>query len=45
LHIARITRGETLDPNLHSRPRTNIAQLVKPMSENFGLPDLKHYIV
>jgi hypothetical protein len=40
LDIARITRSETLDPNLHPRSRTNVAQPVKPMGENFGLADL-----
>jgi hypothetical protein len=40
--IAKITRSETLDPDLHSRPRTNIAQSIKPIGENFGFADLKH---
>lgn len=45
LDIARITRSETLDSDLHSRPRTNIAQSVKPLSENFRLADFKHEAV
>jgi hypothetical protein len=45
LDIARITRSETLDSDLHSRPRTNIAQSVKPLSENFRRADFKHEAV
>ena len=39
---ATITRGETLNPNLHSRPRTNIAQPVNPPGKSFGLANFKH---
>jgi len=45
LDIPGVSRSEALDPDLHSRSRADIAQPVKPVSEDFGLADLKHKAV
>jgi hypothetical protein len=42
LDISRISGSETLDSDLDSRPRAEVAQAVEPVGEEFGLADLKH---
>jgi hypothetical protein len=42
LDVPGVTCGETLDPDLNPRPRTNVAQPVKPLGESLGLANLKH---
>jgi hypothetical protein len=45
LDVSGVFRREALDPYLHSRPRSDIAQPVKPAGEDVGLADLKHEVV
>jgi hypothetical protein len=40
--IPGVACGEALDPDLNPRPRTNVAQPVKPPGESLGLAKLKH---
>jgi len=42
LDIPGVTGGEALDPDLNPCPRTNVAQLVKPLGESLGLAKLSH---
>jgi hypothetical protein len=45
LDISRVSGSETLDSNLDSRPRADIAQTVEPAGEECGLANLKHMVV
>jgi len=43
LGVPRVSCCQAFNPDLNTRTRANVAQTVKPLGENLGLPNLNHY--